>query len=100
MKATTRPNVRFRELQANQAGMASPAAIEGLAVFLTLIAVGLVVGLVVLLEHLSEFWAGYVAGGLSGVTLIIGLIAVGACLGGARLSEPPRAGVCDRGAHR
>ena len=100
MNSTTRPNVRFRELQANQEGMASPAAIDGLAVSLTLLAVGLTVGLVVLLEHLSDFWAGLVLGGLSGMVLMIGLLAVGACLGGARLSDPPHAGVCDRGAHR
>lgn len=101
MNRTIRANVRFRDLQNPQAGMASPAAIDALAVVLTLGAVAVVIGIVVLLEHLSEFWAGYVAGGISGVTLLIALIAVGACLGGARLSETPRpAGTCDRGMPR
>lgn len=101
MKTTIRENVRVRELQSTQAGMASPAVIDGLAVVFTLLAVGLVVGLVVVLDRLSEFWAGYVAGGLSGVVLVIGLLAVGACLGGARLSAAPsRVGTCDRGVPR
>ena len=100
MKATIRPNVRFRELQVNQAGMASPAAIDALATVLTLGAVAVVVGLIVLVQRVSEFWAGVILGGFGGVTLVIGLIAVGVCLAGGSTPETPRPGVCDRGVHR
>ena len=100
MKATIRPNVRFRELQANQAGMASPAAIDALATVLTLGAVAVVVGLIVLVQRVSEFWAGVILGGFGGVSLVIGLIAVGVCLAGGSMPEAPRGGVCDRGVHR
>lgn len=100
MTRTIRPNVRFRDVQHNQSGMASPSAMNGLAVAVALIA-GLVgVGCSVLLTHLPDFWAGAVIGGLSMATLLIGLLAVGVCLGGARLSDVPRPGTCDRGAHR
>ena len=53
MSQTIRPNVRFRELQANQAGMASPAVIDALATVLTLGAVAVVVGLIVLVQRVS-----------------------------------------------
>ena len=100
MSQTIRPNVRFRDVQRNQSGMASPAAVDGLAVALTLCAVAVVIGAVVLLEHLSEFWAGFVSGGIAGVSLMIGLIAVGVCLAGGSSLETPRPGTCDRGMPR
>ena len=100
MNQTIRPNVRFRELQANQAGMASPAAVDALATVLTLGAVAVVVGLIVLVQRVSEFWAGVILGGFGGVSLVIGLIAVGVCLAGGSMPEAPRGGVCDRGVHR
>jgi hypothetical protein len=100
MRTTYRPNLKFSEVRTCQAGMASPTAIDALATALTLAAVALVIAVVVLLEHLSEFWAGVVIGGLGGVTVIVGLLVVGACLGGARLSETPRPSTCDRGMHR
>lgn len=100
MNHAIRPNVKWSQLGQGERGQASPAAIDALATALTLGAVALVIGVVVLLEHLSEFWAGLVLGGLSGVVLMIGLLAVGACLGGARLSETPRPSDCERGMPR
>jgi len=95
-----RPNVKWSQLGQGERGQASPAAIDAMAIAATCVAVGVTIGAVLLLEHLSEFWAGVVLGGLSGAVLMIGLLAVGACLGGARRAEPPRAGMCDRGVHR
>lgn len=100
MNQAIRPNVKWSQVGQGERGQASPSAIDGLAVGITL-AVGILgAGLALLLSQLSEFWAGIVLGGLSGVVLVIGLLAVGACLGGARLSEPSRVGTCDRGVPR
>lgn len=96
----TRPNVRFRDLQGNQAGMASPTAVDALAVSLTLVAVLGVLFLIILVQRVSEFWAGVILGGFGGVTVLIGLIAVGACIGGAKLSETPRPPACGTGRPR
>lgn len=100
MNQTIRPNVRVCDLQASQSGMASPAAVDALAAALTLAVVLVVFAVVLLLDYLSEFWAGFVAGGLTGATVIIALLAVGICVGGGRLADPPRSGSCDRRVHR
>ncbi|MCS6287738.1 MAG: hypothetical protein H8K10_02030 [Nitrospira sp.] len=99
MNQTPRPNVKWSQVGYGERGQASPSAIDGLAVRITLV-LGLAgAGAALLLSQLSEFWAGIVLGGLSGVVLVIGLLAVGACLGGARLDAPSRQGACDRGMH-
>ena len=97
---TVRQNVRFCDLQANQSGLASPKAVDALAVSLTLAAVMVVLFLIILVQRVSEFWAGVILGGLGSATVLIGLLAVGACLGGARLSDTPRPSTCDRVMHR
>lgn len=100
MNQAIRPNVKWSQLGQGERGQASPAAIDALAVALTLLLVSGLIGLIVLVQQVSEFWAGVLLGGVGGVVLIIGLLAVGACLGGARLSaEPSQVGTCDRGAH-
>ncbi len=100
MRTTYRPNLKFSDLQTCQAGMASPMAIDALAVSLTFVAVVGVLFLIILVQRVSEFWAGVILGGLWSATVLIGLLAVGACLGGARLSDAPRPSTCDRGMHR
>lgn len=100
MTTRCRPNLKWSQLGQGERGQASPSAIDGLAVGITLV-LGLAgAGAALLLAQLSEFWAGIVLGGFSGVVLVIGLLAVGACLGGARLSESSRQGACERGMPR
>ena len=38
---------------------------------------------------LLAFWKGFLLGGLLGVVGLVGLLAIGACLGGARLQRGP-----------
>jgi hypothetical protein len=95
MQDAIRPNVRgWRQhgmvldvTGAKSIGKASARRIDRVAWWCTALVVSLVTGLVLWLPTLSAFWAGIVLGGLATALVLIGLLALGACVGGARLSR-------------
>lgn len=103
MNSTARPNVRWQShgagastvsvrtrLQCEAHSDQLDRAINRRAYAVTGLIVTVLVAILTNLDRLPEFWGGFAAGVLTLAILGIGALALGACLGWARLPDPSR----------
>ncbi len=105
MNTIKRPNVRWQQHGAgvstvtvsarNRMQWDAPSdqldrAINRRAYAVTGLIVAVLLAILTNLDRLPEFWGGFTVGVITLMILMIAALVLGACLGGARLSDPTR----------